>query len=168
MSKDLGKKLFTSWYRIPIFAHKFVLLISRPVIMETRYEKFLIYIYVQRQIIILIRFKIIPVVGINGFGRIGRMCLRACIEKDITVNDITILILSILIHIILSVENFFSTEERGGAKIIITPLGQVGQWSVYFDRLYDISVQIWLHSRTVSFEIRMREWAYYYRRYLFF
>lgn len=95
--------------------------------METRYEKFLIYIYVQRQIIILIRFKIIPVVGINGFGRIGRMCLRACIEKDITVNDITILILSILIHIILSVENFFSTEERGGAKIIITPLGQVGQ-----------------------------------------
>ncbi|XP_076752617.1 glyceraldehyde-3-phosphate dehydrogenase [Xylocopa sonorina] len=25
------------------------------------------------------------VVGINGFGRIGRMCLRACIEKDITV-----------------------------------------------------------------------------------
>ncbi|KAG6796082.1 glyceraldehyde-3-phosphate dehydrogenase isoform X1 [Apis mellifera caucasica] len=53
--------------------------------METRYEKFLIYIYVQRQIIILIRFKIIPVVGINGFGRIGRMCLRACIEKDITV-----------------------------------------------------------------------------------
>lgn len=89
--------------------------------METRYEKFLIYIYVQRQIIILIRFKIIPVVGINGFGRIGRMCLRACIEKDITVNDITI-----LIHIILSVENFFSTQ-KGGAKIIITPLGQVGQ-----------------------------------------
>nr|XP_034189901.1 glyceraldehyde-3-phosphate dehydrogenase-like [Osmia lignaria] len=26
------------------------------------------------------------VVGINGFGRIGRMCLRTCIEKDITVN----------------------------------------------------------------------------------
>lgn len=25
------------------------------------------------------------VVGINGFGRIGRMCLRTCIEKDITV-----------------------------------------------------------------------------------
>jgi len=23
------------------------------------------------------------VVGINGFGRIGRMCLRACLEKNI-------------------------------------------------------------------------------------
>ncbi|KAK9310617.1 hypothetical protein QLX08_000159 [Tetragonisca angustula] len=26
------------------------------------------------------------VVGINGFGRIGRMCLRACLEKHVTVN----------------------------------------------------------------------------------
>lgn len=25
------------------------------------------------------------VVGINGFGRIGRMCLRACLEKRIEV-----------------------------------------------------------------------------------
>ena len=25
------------------------------------------------------------VVGINGFGRIGRMCLRACLEKHVTV-----------------------------------------------------------------------------------
>jgi len=23
------------------------------------------------------------IVGINGFGRIGRMCLRACLEKNI-------------------------------------------------------------------------------------
>ncbi|OAD56271.1 Glyceraldehyde-3-phosphate dehydrogenase, testis-specific, partial [Eufriesea mexicana] len=28
------------------------------------------------------------IVGINGFGRIGRMCLRACIEKDIAVTMI--------------------------------------------------------------------------------
>lgn len=26
------------------------------------------------------------VVGINGFGRIGRMCLRACLEKRIEVS----------------------------------------------------------------------------------
>nr|XP_003701051.1 PREDICTED: glyceraldehyde-3-phosphate dehydrogenase 1-like [Megachile rotundata] len=26
------------------------------------------------------------IVGINGFGRIGRMCLRTCIEKDMTVS----------------------------------------------------------------------------------
>lgn len=26
-------------------------------------------------------------VGINGFGRIGRMCLRACLEKDVTVTN---------------------------------------------------------------------------------
>lgn len=26
------------------------------------------------------------IVGINGFGRIGRMCLRACLEKRIEVS----------------------------------------------------------------------------------
>lgn len=45
---------------------------------------FLIIVYSISDIIVL-SFKIIPVVGINGFGRIGRMCLRACIEKNITV-----------------------------------------------------------------------------------
>lgn len=28
---------------------------------------------------------IMAAVGINGFGRIGRMCLRACIEKGVEV-----------------------------------------------------------------------------------
>lgn len=72
-------------------------------------------------------------IGINGFGRIGRLVLRASIDREGQVRKI-----------ILKYRRYVYEEKKKYVFVILT--GCRHQWSLHWPGLHGIYVQIWLHS----------------------